>query len=92
MTGKHIRKEVNGEWTYPNHDLLEKECGLFPIRTYIKRRRGTLRKYLEEYREGLLEEAKNTTAPARNAKKILWWRQSFISKDEMQAMKSFWFK
>ena len=92
MTGKHIRKNGDGSWSYPNHYLLEKECGLFPIRTYIKRRRGTLRKYLEDNREPLLEEAKKLTAPARNSQKVLWWRQSFISKEEMKNMQNFWFK
>ena len=55
MTGEHICKNNNGTWTYPNHGELERKCGLFSIETYIKRRRGTLRKYLEEFRSELLE-------------------------------------
>ena len=47
MTGKHTKK-INGEkWEYPNHKELMKICKLHPIDTYIERRRGTLRKYLE---------------------------------------------
>ena len=72
MTGQHIRKGADGVWTYPNHESLEKKCGLFPIETYIKRRRGTLRKYLEENRKELLEEALDSKPPSKNSSKILW--------------------
>ena len=92
MTGQHIRKNGDGTWTYPNHEILEKECGLFPINTYIKRRRGTLQKYIEDYRGELLERAIGSKVPARNSNKILWWKQGFISKEEMKNMKNFWFK
>ena len=92
MTGRHIKKNQDGTWSYLNHGILEQECGLFPITTYIQRRRGTLRKYLEDYRADLLESAKKTKAPAKNARKILWWRQPFISKEQMKEMKNFWFK
>ena len=92
MSGKHIQKNQDGTWSYPNHAALEKKCGLFDIKTYIKRRRGTLRKYLEEYRPELLERAMNTQPPARNANKVLWWKQPYITKDEMAELKNFWFK
>ena len=92
MTGLHIRKDGEGIWHYPNHESLERKCGLFSIQTYIKRRRGTLRKYIEENREEMLEEAKGMNAPATNAGKTLWWDQAFISKDEMKEMQSFWDK
>ena len=42
MTGQHIRKNADGSWDYPDHEKLERECGLFSIDTYIRRRRGTL--------------------------------------------------
>jgi len=92
MTGEHICKNNNGTWTYPNHGELERKCGLFLIETYIKRRRETLRKYLEEFRSELLEEAEQTRPPARNNNKVLWWKQPFITKDEMAELKKFWFK
>ena len=50
MTSQHIRKNEDGTWTHPDHKDLEKRCGLFSIETYVERRRGTLRKYLEENR------------------------------------------
>ena len=64
-----ISEEV---WEYPNHDKLQRECGLFPIEVYLERRRGTLRKYLEENRKELLEEAMKMTPAARNPNKVLW--------------------
>ena len=51
MTGQHIKKQGDGTWEYPDHDSLLRKCGLFPMKTYIERRRGTLRKYLEETKE-----------------------------------------
>ena len=59
MTGQHILK-VGDTWKYPDHNRLLKKCKLFGIETYIERRRGTLRKYLEEYRGELLEDAIGT--------------------------------
>ena len=92
MTGKHIIKHSEDNWEYPCHASLQWECGLFGIETYIQRRRGTLRKYLEDNRKDLLEEAKRTKTPARNANKILWWNQKYITKEEMTEKTNFWKK
>ena len=86
MTGKHIRKLATGEWEYPKHKELMDECKLFDMDTYIKRRRGTLRKYLEEHRSDLLREAGATQGHSREAHKVLWWNQDWITKDEMAKM------
>ena len=43
IMGKHIRKLVDGTWSYPNHEELLRECCLLPIEAYIARRRGTLK-------------------------------------------------
>ena len=91
MTGQHIRKEGD-EWKYPNHTVLEGQCQLFPIQTYIKRRRGTLWKYLKEYRKELVEEMEKASVPPKNVNKILWWKQPYITKEEMKEMKNFWYK
>ena len=71
MTGMHIKKDGEGAWHYPNHEFLERKCGLFSIQTHIKRRRGTLRKCIEENRKGILEETEEMNAPATNAGKTL---------------------
>ena len=92
MTGQHIVKISEEVWEYPNHDKLQRECGLFPIEVYLERRRGTLRKYLEENRKELLEEAMKMTPPARNPNKVLWWRQTYLTKEEMTEKNNFWFK
>ena len=92
MTGQHIQKHWEGSWTYPNHEDLERKCGLFSIRTYIQRRRGTLRKYMESYREDLLQEAMAITKPSRYKNKILWWKQEYITKEDMTVLTNFWFK
>ena len=91
-TNEHIKKTQDGKFEYPCHEDLQWKCGLFSIETYIQRRRGTLHKYLEENRGELMEEARQTTKPARNANKKLWWEQSYITKEEMTQKTNFWKK
>ena len=92
MTGRHIRKLDDGTWQHPCHKDLQWKCGLFDIETYVERRRGTLRKYLEDNRKELMNEAARTSTPARNPNKILWWKQTYISKEEMTQKTNFWKK
>ena len=91
MTGQHIRKGGDDEWEYPDHGELMRKCKLFEMETYIERRRGTLRKYLEEHRETLLGEAKQTGRHSRDVHKILWWNQKWISRPEMTQMRNLWY-
>ena len=91
MTGQHIRK-MGEEWEYPNHGDLMLKCGLFDIKTYIERRRGTLRKYIEENRANLLIEAMKIKRHCRDVNKIMWWEQKWITKAEMGQLTNFWFK
>ena len=92
LTGKHIRKHDEANWEYPDHDSLLKECGLLPLEVYIERRRGTLRKYLEEYRADLLDETKRIKKHCKDANKILWWQQPWKLKSELNNFSNFWFK
>ena len=80
MTGRHIRQDSRGVWHYPDHGLMMRECGLKPISHYIRKRRGTLRRYFEEYRADMLKETGKIGAPARDAHKVLWWKQPWIVK------------
>ena len=68
------------------------KCKLLPIETYVERRRGTLRKYLEENRADVLAEAGKMGKHNKNVNKIMWWNQNFITKNEMDQVKNFWFK
>ena len=68
-----------GNWDYPNHQELLRECGLFPIEIYyIERRRGTIRRYLEECRSDLLTQAYACKRHYRDAHKLFWWEQEYI--------------
>ena len=91
MTGEHIKKG-DGDWEYPDRDELEKKCGLFSIETYIERRRGTLRKYLEKKKENLIREAIAFGLHYGNTNKKLWWEQKWINKREMGILKMSWNK
>ena len=77
MTGKHIKKETEGKWTYPNHKELREICKLQNIETYIQRRRGTLRRYLENNRRDLFELIQKVKAPSKQNNELLWWKQSW---------------
>ena len=88
MTGQHIRK--NGEeWSYPEHEDLLEKCRLFPIETYIARRRGTLLEYLKKHRPELLQEVKNIKKHYRNVQKILWWEQPCIVRLRSEKLSNF---
>ena len=86
MTGEHIRKVTEEEWEHPDHEKLMKKCKLLSIETYIARRRGTLRKYLEEYRPNLLNDIKKVKRHSKDVHKILWWEQEYINKDEFDEL------
>ena len=75
LTRSHIKKLDDGRWEYPDHEKLREKCKVQEMRTYIERRRKTLRTFLEKERPKLWEEMQNTRAPARDVKKILWWEQ-----------------
>ena len=92
MNNDHIRKVREGQWEVSDNSKLELNCGLFDIKTYVERRRGTLRKYLEEFRADLLREAEVEARHSKDAHKILWWEQKWIKKEEMAELKIFWFK
>lgn len=91
MIGNHVRKTSEEVWEYPKHDRLERQCGLFPIEVYLERRRGTLCTYLEENRKGMLEKAMEMMPPSRNPNKVLWWRQTYLTKEETTKKTHSWF-
>ena len=78
MSGKHIQKLADDSWEYPDHKKLLLECGLFPINTYIERRRGTLRRYLDENRRELMEETVSVRKHCKDVNKVLWWEQEHV--------------
>ena len=90
MTGQHIRK-LESQWTYPNHESLLKECGLLELDVYIARRRGTLRKYLEDNKLGLLQAAEKTKKHAKDPNRIMWWNQYYLDKPALINHSNFWF-
>ena len=81
MTGKHIIKHSKDNWEYPCHADLQWKCGLFSIKAYVQRRRGTLQKHLEENRENLMKETDKTKTPDCNPNTFLWWNQKYITKE-----------
>ena len=72
MTLNHITQDKDGNWLLPDHDALLKKCALWPMLTYIERRRGTLQAYLEEHKGDLLVKVVGLLPPARDPNRILW--------------------
>ena len=62
------------------------------IETYIKRRRGTLRNYLENKKGDLLREAEVMDMHCGDINKTLWWDKKWIDKDQLKELKYFLFK
>ena len=48
MTGKHIIEHSKNDWECPCHVDLQWKYGLFSVKKYAQRRRGILKKCLEE--------------------------------------------
>ena len=91
MTGKHIQKNGEDEWEYPNHESLLKKCKMFPINIYIERRRGTLRRYMEQYRSELLSEVETSGRHYQEVNKVVWWKQPFLHKPDLCRLSKCWF-
>ena len=90
ITGMHIRLVDSDRWEYPKHDEVLRKCGLFPIETYIQRWRGTLRKYIENYRNDLLQKAETCGRHCRNIRKIMSWKQPHLEKHDMAPLAQLW--
>ena len=84
MTGCHIRKLDDEKWEYPDHDKARQKCGVLKIEECIEKRRAGLLKFLMEERKELWEEAIKTEPPARNVRKVLWWKQGLVSIEDTE--------
>lgn len=91
MTNKHLRKREDDTWYYPDHDSLLRKCRLFPIETYVKRRRGMLRRYLEDKKTSLLREAEKCGRHCKDVHKILWWQQAYLQPKDLSGLSNLWF-
>lgn len=88
MTGSRIRKVGDNNWDLVHAELL-KQCELFSIDTYLERRRGTLCKFLETYREDLLREAEECGRHCLNVHKVMWWKQPYLHKIDKASFSNF---
>ena len=75
MCGAHIREVGDGEWIYPDHEVLLEKCELLPMDVYLERRRNTLHNHLTSNRSSLLRKAKDCGRHCKDHVKILWWDQ-----------------
>ena len=82
ITRCHILKRGDGTWEIPDHEVLRRKCGLETIETYVERRRGTLREYLDTSRRELLESVSECQPPPLHARKVLWWKQPWRRKSD----------
>ena len=87
MTGIHIVKKEE-EWIIPDHEVLLKKCRLLEIEHYLEARRYTLKGYMEENHPTFFDDISDISPPAKNNKKILWWNQATLTKQEMNILKN----
>jgi len=72
ITGKHIREEADGSWTFPPSAEVLKEAGLQTIQEYIRRRRETVKPYLQTTK--IFDLCANSSPLASNNNQSVWWK------------------
>ena len=72
LSGKHIRPLEDGTWLYPVSEEILEETGLFPIETYIEKRRATIFEYISK--QPIYNKCK-TSRPGPICNRVVWWNQ-----------------
>jgi hypothetical protein len=71
ITGRHIKKNADGSWSYPGSKESLELAGLWTIEEYIGRRKSTVMEYAKErpiYRRCLASKAL-----ASRPNQLVWW-------------------
>lgn len=73
ITGRHIRQNPDGTWTYPPSDAVLEEAGLWTIQKYIARRRATIFRYVSS--RPIYAQCVNSKPLASNNRQLVWWSE-----------------
>ena len=71
ITGRHIRVDVNGYWTYPSTGVTLSQAGLFTMEEYIKRRKSTIMRYVKD--RPIYTQCTASSPIAYNPRQLVWW-------------------
>ena len=71
MAHQHIRQRPDGTWQHPSSIEVLNTCGLFPISTYVDRRKSRiLHRYAKPHSEVY---ARCLLLPSTSNRRTLWW-------------------
>ena len=71
ITGKHIWKDENENWHYPNSNEVLKMAGLLPIEEYIAQRKIAVMKYV--INRPIFQKCLSSKPIAGNVNQQIWW-------------------
>ena len=71
ITGRHIRVDVNGYWTYPSSRITLNNAGLLPIEDYIQKRKSTITNYARG--RAIYAKCEASLPLASNPRQLVWW-------------------
>ena len=67
----YIHRQPNGEWTVPRSDVVLQKCGLFSISEYVRRRKETVRVFVEN--RPIFSACVESIPTAANIHQKVWW-------------------
>ena len=71
ITGRHIKKRPDGTYECPPTSETLEMAGLYPLETYIERRRQTVWQAVKN--RPILERCRNSTALSTTRRRNTWW-------------------
>ena len=71
ITGRHIKQLPDGTYDCPPTAEVLETAGLYPLETYIERRKNTIWQAIRN--RPIIERCKNSTALSTTARRTTWW-------------------
>ena len=72
ITGRHIKENADGTWTYPDSKTTLSQAGMQPIDEYIRRRVLTVMDYSKE--RLIYKQCIESKPLASNGNQLVWWK------------------
>ena len=71
ITGRHIKQLADGTYECPPTEEVLETAGLYPLETYIERRKNTIWTAIKN--RPIIERCKNSTALSTTGRRTTWW-------------------
>ena len=79
ICNKHIKQLEDGTWEHPSTEDVLQEAGLFTIDEYIRRRRESVRRFVQG--RPIFEACRRSQLVDSNIKRVVWWELPFSEVD-----------